>query len=459
MSMARWNGSTETPARRRGLANRHLQFMALGGAIGAGLFLGSGGGIATAGPAILIAYALCGVMVFLIMRALGELAIADPARGSFSSYAEIYLGPFAGFMTGWSYWANWMLAGAAEITAVGIFAKFWFPDLPQWLPSLVALLAVYAINLRGVRLFGELEFIISLLKVMAILGIITLGLVILFTPGLAARHHAGIGNLLGSGGILPHGLIGLVAVLPAALFAYGGVEVIGLAAAETEQPERSLPRAINGVILRILVFYVGALAIVMTIMPWTRFSAGSSPFIDMLQHVGFGQAAAVVNLIVISAVLSSCNTGLFAMGRMLASLAERHHAPAWLARTGPAGLPVTAISVSAGALLVTVFLNWLIPDRIFGAIIATVALLLLSVWALIILSHWAYRRAHRGTRPARRFVMPLFPWSSTIVLMFIALTVALLAARKEMWPTFALVLLWYALLALAWHRMRRPNRG
>ena len=446
---------TKASARHPGqLSNRHLQFIAIGGAIGAGLFLGSGAGIAAAGPALLLGYGVCGLVVFLLMRALGELAIHNPTQGSFSDYAESYLGRQVGFITGWSYWANWLLAGAAEITAIGLLMKFWYPQLPQWIPSLFGLLVVYGVNLRGVRLFGEIEFLLSLLKISAIVAVTAIGLCILFSSPWSASLHATPQNLWRYGGLMPRGLQGLVAVLPAALFAFGGVEVIGMAAAETANPTRTLPRAINGVVARILIFYIVPLAVLMSIAPWTAFSANTSPFVKGLQLVGFPGAATAINLVVIFAVLSSCNAGLFAMGRMLASLASRGQAPKSLAIQSPSGLPLRAINWSGLGLLVTVGLNYLIPTLIFGYIISASALLLLLVWTTIMLSHWSYRRRQKlDTLPLGDFQLPFYPASNLLVLCFIAVTLVLLARSPAMRPAFAVVVVWLGFLTLAWRKV------
>jgi L-asparagine transporter-like permease len=445
------------PAACRKLSNRHVQFIALGGTIGAGLFLGSGAGIAAAGPSLLIAYALCGLVVYLMLRALGELALADPARGSFSAYAERYLGQSAGFITGWSYWAMWALAGGAEITAIGMLTKLWYPALPQWIPACAALLLIFSVNLRGVRLFGELEFWFALVKILAIVAVIALGALLLVFPTIKPVPGAGVENLWAYGGLFPNGAAGFAGVLPVVLFAFGGVEVIGLMAADTEQRERNLPRAIRGVVVRILTFYIGSMAIIMSVAPWQTFSSGTSPFVQTLQRIGISYASDLLNLVVITAAISSCNTGLYAIGRTLAGLAERGQAPASLVRTSAKEIPARAVTASAAALGGVVFLNWLIPERILSDIMSGLSLLLLWVWLVIMLSHAAFRRRHGGA-PATNFRLPLYPWSSLIVIGAIMGTAVMLVAMRTTRPAILIVVAWFVALMLIYQSIARRAR-
>lgn len=426
--------------RRRALTDRHLRFIAIGGAIGAGLFLASGQGIATAGPALLVAYVICGVIVFFVARALGEMTVHDPAPGAFSTYAERYLGETVGFVAGWTYWMNWVLVGAAEITAVGVFMKFWFPELPQWIPALCTLLFVLAINLRAVRIFGEVEFWLALVKIVMIVGLISLCAVALLLPSLLPISGAGFQNLWQHGGFLPHGVAGLIAALPSALFAFGGVEVIALMAAETKDPSRAIPRAINGVVLRIGVFYIGSMIAMMSLIAWTNFSGDVSPFVMTLTRLGIPAAAAVINFVAITAVVSSCNTGLFASGRMLASLGERGQGPAQMAPLDARGLPSRAILISALCWLVVVFLNWLIPEKIFGLVMTTVAFQLLAIWLIIMLSHRAFRRTLPQGKGA--FMLPGFPYSTYLAVAFMGFAAVLLARDEASRPAFYMTVAW-----------------
>ena len=308
---------------RRGLTARHLQFIAIGGAIGSGLFLGSAAGIRNAGPALLVAYAVGGLMIFFIARALGEMALAHTQATTLDALAEDYIHPAFGFLVGWNYWMSWILVGMVDITAMAIFFKFWFPEVPQWIPALVSLMTLYGINLCGVRLFGELEFWLTLGKVITIVGMMLAGIFLLVKGIGLTGAHASLANIWNDGGMFPTGLGGFLAALPVAFFAFGGSELVGLAAGEAENPERSLPRAINGVVARILIFYIGSLAIIMALVPWRQITLTESPFVLVFTRIGLPATASLINLVLITAVLSSCNSGLFAGARTLQSLGNQ----------------------------------------------------------------------------------------------------------------------------------------
>ncbi len=438
--------TSSVPAGQRKLTGRHVQFIAIGGAVGAGLFLGSGAGIAVAGPAVLLSYAVAGVFVFLIARALGEMALGHPAPGSFVAYAEDYLGRGVGFVTGWSYWLVWVLVGVAELTAVGIFVRFWLPGLPQWVPALLAWGVLYLANRAPVRLFGELEFWMSLIKVVTIVMLIVSGL------ALVVFGEAGsVQTLVAAGGFVPNGWLAVVNALPIALFAFGGIEMIGLAAAEAEDVARTLPRAINGVVWRILIFYVGSLFVVMLLMPWTLATSGQSPYVLAFEAIGLPAAAAIINAVVLTAVLSSCNSGMFATGRVLSSLAARGHAPRLFEKIDVRGRPLRAVSASAAAMLAGVGLNYLVPEQALSLVISIVAMLLLWTWAVITASHLAHRRRiGRG-----RFAMPFYPASNYAVLAFIAFVAVSLAVDPASHGMTIVSLAWFTILTLVWMVKRR----
>jgi len=324
--MGHMGQSSETVAEAgdlaRRLKSRHIHMIAIGGAIGVGLFLGSGKAIAKAGPGLLLSYAIGGIAIFFIMRALGELLLHKPVAGSFATYAEEFVGPFAGFATGWSYWFMWVVIGMAEITAVGVYIHYWLPEVPQWVPALVTLAVLTVVNIVAVRLFGELEFWFALIKVVTIVALILGGLaVIVFGIG-DLGQGAGVSNLSSHGGFLPFGVLGAVLALQMVMFAYQGVELIGVTAGEAEDPARVLPRATNGIIWRILIFYLGALAVIMSLLPWAQLDPSASPFVFVFDKLGLNAAADVINLVVITAAASSCNSGLFSNGRMLFTLAR-----------------------------------------------------------------------------------------------------------------------------------------
>jgi AAT family amino acid transporter/D-serine/D-alanine/glycine transporter len=270
----------------RGLKDRHVQMIAIGGTLGVGLFLGSAAAIQKAGPGLVVSYAIGGLVLFFIMRALGELLMYRPVAGSFATYAEEFVGPWAGFMTGWSYWFMWVAIGMAEITAVGVYFHYWFPGIPQWIPALLTLAVLYASNLITVKLFGEVEFWFSLIKVLTIVVVIVIGLsIILFKIGDLGKT-ASFANLWTRGGFFPFGALGVVLTFQMVMFAYQGLELVGVTAGETEDPEKVLPHAINGVVYRMLGLYTGSLLVVMSLVAWNELSASTSPFVFIFEKIG-----------------------------------------------------------------------------------------------------------------------------------------------------------------------------
>ncbi|MBV8403503.1 MAG: amino acid permease [Gammaproteobacteria bacterium] len=445
---------TESPLARN-LRNRHIQLIAIGGTIGVGLFLGSAKAIHEAGPGLLLAYAVGGVAIFFIMRALGELLTYRPVAGSFATYAEEFCGPLPGFITGWSYWFAWVVTVMAEITAIGIYVNFWLPQLPQWIPPLVALVVLYGVNLLAVRVFGELEFWFALIKVVTIVALILAGLsVILFHTG-ALGPTARFSNLWSYGGFLPAGVIAVLLSLQIVMFAYEGVELIGVTAGEAEDPAVVLPRATNGIIARILIFYLGALLIIMSLVPWTQLDPKMSPFVAVFGKLGLPAAASIINLVVITAAASSCNSGLFSTGRMLWTLAQRGQAPRVFRSLNRQQVPAAGIHASAAMMLIGVVLNYLVPERVF-TIVTSVALVgTLWTWGIILVSHANYRRAVAAGRvPAAPFRMPGAPVVNWLVLAFLVLVALLLAKRPDTRVALYVAPLWFGLLVAGYSLLR-----
>lgn len=451
-------GDKENPAPpQRGLRNRHVQFIAIGGAIGAGLFLGSGSAIASAGPAALVAYAVCGAFVFLMARALGELTLTAPLSTPFIGYLTRYLPPLAGFVTGWTYWLNWVVVGGAELTAAGLFIRFWFPALPQWLPVAATFIAIVFVNIKAVRIFGEAEFWLSLCKIVAIIGLIVAGLAILLLPGLYPVAGANFSNLIDRGGFMPNGFAGIVHLLPVALFAFGGLEVVALTARETADPEHTIPRAMNGVIFRILVFYIGTMVVLMSVAPWTAYSANESPFVAMFQRIGVPAAAGIINLVVLTAVVSSANTGLFATGRMLAGLAEERLAPAYFAVPDARGIPLRGIVASGACLAMVVVVNWAIPETAFQTLLGMTGYFVLWVWTMVMVAHHVSRR--RSTTPPVRFSLPGYPLTTYAALAFFALAMILSVVNLPNLPATLAAGAWYVCLTAAGWKWRSATRS
>jgi len=445
----------------RNLRNRHIQLIAIGGTIGVGLFLGSAKAIHNAGPGLLLAYALGGVAIFFIMRALGELLTYRPVAGSFATYADEFCGRFAGFATGWSYWFAWVVTAMAELTAIGIYVRYWYPDIPQWLPALVALLALYGSNLLAVRVFGELEFWFALVKVVTIVGLIVAGLAVIVFHAGALGASAGFSNLWSHGGFLPFGFIGVLLTMQIVMFAYEGVELIGVTAGEAENPAVVLPRATNGIILRILIFYIGALIIIMALVPWTELSPSVSPFVFVFEKLHVPAAAALINLVVITAATSSCNSGLFSTGRMLWSLAQRGQAPRAFAALSRDHVPTAGIHASAALMLIGVALNYLVPsERVFVWVTSVALVGTFWTWGIILVSHRNYRRAvSAGKAAAAPFRMPGAPYANWLVLAFLVAVSAGFWRDPDNRVALFVAPVWFGLLALGYFLTQRPGKA
>ncbi len=323
---------------KRGLGERHMRLIALGAAIGVGLLLGSANAIKLAGPGILFSYLLGGAAIFIIMRALGEMAVHNPVAGSFSRYAQDYLGPLSGYLTGWNYWFMRLMTCVAEITAVGIYMGIWFPDVPQWIWALAALAAMGSVNLIAVRAYGEFEFWFAMIKVGTIVLMIVAGFGMILFGFVNHGVATGISNLWTHGGFFPNGVQGALMALQMVMFAYLGVETIGLTAGEAANSKKTIPDAINSVFWRILIFYVGALFVILSIYPWNELGTHGSPFVMTFERLGIKSAAGIINFVVLTAALSSCNGGIFSTGRMLYNLAQQGQAPRAFAATSRSGV-------------------------------------------------------------------------------------------------------------------------
>lgn len=308
---------------KRGLSTRHIRFMALGSAIGTGLFYGSADAIKMAGPSVLLAYIIGGVAAYIIMRALGEMSVHNPAASSFSRYAQENLGGLAGYITGWTYCFEILIVAIADVTAFGIYMGVWFPTVPHWIWVLSVVLIICAVNLMSVKVFGELEFWFSFFKVATIIIMILAGFGIIIWGIGNGGQPTGIHNLWSNGGFFSNGWLGMVMSLQMVMFAYGGIEIIGITAGEAKDPEKSIPRAINSVPMRILVFYVGTLFVIMSIYPWNQVGTDGSPFVLTFQHLGITFAASILNFVVLTASLSAINSDVFGVGRMLHGMAEQ----------------------------------------------------------------------------------------------------------------------------------------
>jgi AAT family amino acid transporter/D-serine/D-alanine/glycine transporter len=392
------------------------------------------------------------------MRALGELLTYRPVAGSFATYADEFCGPFAGFITGWSYWFNWVVSVMAETTAIGIYVRFWIPWMPQWLPPLIVLIVLYGANLVAVRMFGELEFWFALIKVVAIMALILAGLGVIFFHFGDFGSQASFTNLWTHGGFLPFGTLGVLLTLQIVMFAYSGVELIGVTAGEAENPAVVLPRATNGIIFRILLFYLGALIVIMALVPWNQLSPDTSPFVFVFQKLGIPAAASIINAVVITAAASSCNSGIFSTGRMLYSLACRGQSPRVFASVNRQNVPAAAIHASAAIMLIGVFLNYEVPKHVFTWVTSIVLIGTLLPWGMIMAAHLGYRRAVREGRAAgSTFRMPGAPVVNYLVIAFLLFVTAMLWLQPDTRVALYVAPFWFGLLAVGYFLGVKPQ--
>ncbi|MDR4949866.1 amino acid permease [Neobacillus cucumis] len=443
----------------RELDNRHIQLIALGGAIGVGLFYGSSATIQMAGPAVLFSYLVGGLVIFTIMRALGEMAVDEPVSGSFSTYANRYLGKFAGFLTGWTYWFMWVIVGMAEITVVGVYVNYWFPDIPQWLTALIVLVFITMINLANVKAFGEFEFWFALIKVVAIIGMILLGLGIIFFGIGNKGQPSGLDNLWTHRGFVPNGIKGILMSLVLVMFSFGGVELVGVTAGEAKNPKKSIPSAINNIVWRILIFYIGALGIMMILYPWNEVGTNGSPFVLIFGKVGIPYASHIMNFVVITAALSAFNSGLFSSGRMLYNLSLQNNGPKYFRKLNKNGSPIRGILFSSIFLLVAVVLNYIVPDRVFMYISSVATVAVITSWTIILLTQLKFRHS-KTTEEIEKlaFKMPLYPVSTYLALAFLALVIVLMTFIPDMRIALVVAPIWFLILYIGYKvKKRDPN--
>ena len=441
---------------KRGLKNRHVQLLAIGGAIGTGLFLGSGRSISLAGPSILLTYLITGIICFFMMRALGELLLSNLNHHSFIDFVEEYLGDRAAFITGWTYWFCWLSLAMADLTAVGLYMQYWIPWMPQWIPALIVLAVLLVMNLTAVKHFGEMEFWFALIKVIAIVSLIIIGLIMILTGFTTNAGAAAFDNLWNYGGWFPNGTMGFILSFQMVVFAFTGIELVGLTAGETENPKKVIPMAINNIPLRIILFYIGSLAIIMSIYPWIAVDPNSSPFVAVFNAVGILAAASIVNFVVLTSAASATNSGIFSTSRMIYALSKRGHAPSRMKRLTNHAVPYQATLFSAAALLFTVVLNYVMPESVFIMITSISTFCFIYIWAIIVVCHLKYRKQRPALAKQSTFKMPLYPFMNYLILAFFLFILVVLALQSDtrialMFTPFWFILLW------AFYSMLAPN--
>ena len=450
---------------KRGLKNRHIQLIALGGAIGTGLFLGSAGVLKSAGPSMILGYAIAGFIAFLIMRQLGEMIVEEPVAGSFSHFAHKYWGGYAGFLAGWNYWVLYVLVGMAELTAVGKYIQFWWPDIPTWVSALVFFVAVNLINTLNVKFFGETEFWFAIIKVVAIVGMIVLGCYLLFSG--TGGPQASVSNLWSHGGFFPNGGMGLLMSMAFIMFSFGGLELVGITAAEASEPRKVIPKAINQVVYRILIFYVGALTVLLSLYPWDQLlqtlgasgdAYSGSPFVQIFALIGNDTAAHILNFVVLTAALSVYNSGVYCNSRMLFGLAEQGDAPKSLMKLNKQGVPIRALAISALVTMLCVVVNYVAPQSALEWLFALVVASLMINWALISITHIKFRKAmgEQGVTPS--FKTFWFPFSNYLCLAFMVMIISVMLAIPGIRESVYAMPVWVGIIYVAYRlRVRRSH--
>ncbi|MGK2946644.1 MAG: proline-specific permease ProY [Candidatus Malihini olakiniferum] len=436
---------------RHGLSTRHIHFISLGSAIGTGLFYGSASAIQMAGPSVLLAYIIGGVIAYIIMRALGEMSVNNPKASSFSYYAQDYLGPMAGYITGWTYCFEILIVAIADVTAFGIYMSVWFPDVPRWIWVLSVVLMMGTINLMSIKIFGEMEFWLSFFKVAMIIIMIVTGVWVIVWGIGNDSQPTGISNLWHHGGFFSNGVMGMVLSLQLVMFAYGGIEIIGITANEAKNPYKSIPRAINSVPWRILVFYVGTLFIIMSIYPWNQVGANGSPFVLTFQSLGITAAAGILNFVVITASLSAINSNVFGVARIMHGMAEQGNAPKVFTKVSKRGIPWVTVVVMMTALLMAVYLNYIMPGKVFLVIASLATFATVWVWIMILCSQIAFRRRlNKKEVKELAFPLPGGVASSVVGVVFLAFIIGLIGYFEETRISLCVGVLWIALALLSY---------
>ncbi|WP_434518970.1 amino acid permease [Pseudomonas sp. NFX1] len=440
---------------KRRLENRHIQLISISGAIGTGLFMGAGKIIALSGTSIILVYAIIGFFVFCIMRAMGEMLLANLHMESFADLVHNYLGPRAGYILSWSYWLSWVVAAVGDVVVVAGFVQYWYPGVPTWLPAFTTMFLLLGLNMLAVKAFGEVEFWFGLIKIVAIVLLVVTGLVMVATsytsPG---GVTASFSHLVAPGVVMPHGILGFLAGFQIAIFSFVGTELIGTAAAEAKDPERTLPKAINTIPVRILLFYICSLVCIISVVSWANVPANRSPFVELFLLGGLPAAAGIINFVVLTSAASSANSGVYSGSRMLYGLAHQQQAPTAFGRLSGSGTPVRALMFSGVCMAIALTLLFVIPEvmTVFTLVSTISAVMIIVTWSLILMSYFAYRRQNPKAHEQSRFKLPGGKATAAMAQLFLIFVLCLLALEPDTRMALYVMPLWYIGLLLAYRR-------
>ncbi|TCM69079.1 aromatic amino acid transport protein AroP [Acinetobacter calcoaceticus] len=439
------------------LSNRHIQLIALGGTIGTGLFLGISQSIKLAGPSVILGYAIAGLIAYLMMRQLGEMVVQEPVSGSFSHFANKYWGPFAGFMSGWNYWVLNILVCMAELSAIGLYIQYWWPEIPLWASALGFFVLINGINLLHVKLFGEMEFWFSIIKILAIVAMIGFGSYLLATG--TAGPQAGFSNLWALGGFFPFGVEGLIMAIAVIIFAFGGIELFGITAAEARDPEKTLPKAVNQIIYRILIFYIATLVILLALFPWNQMVEGGSPFVMVFASLDNQAVATILNFVILTSAVSVYNGTSYCSSRMLFGLAQQGNAPKFLKHVNKRGIPTYAVLVSAAVTVLCVLLNYLLPEGAFGLLMMLVVSAIVINWVMISWIHLKFRKAMRQQGQVIKFASFAYPITNYICIGFMLAILVVMALTPDMRIAVMMIPAWIIVLMVVYQLKRSKAKA
>ena len=442
---------------KHGLSNRHIQLIALGGAIGTGLFLGISQSIKLTGPSVILGYAIAGFIAFLMMRQLGEMVVQEPVSGSFSHFAYKYWGPVAGFMSGWNYWVLNILVCMAELSAIGLYIQYWWPEIPTWASALAFFLLINGINLLHVKLFGEMEFWFSIIKILAILAMIAFGSYLLATG--TAGPQASISNLWALGGFFPYGIKGLVMAMAVIIFAFGGIELFGITAAEARDPDKTLPKAVNQIIYRILIFYIATLFILFALFPWNQMANGGSPFVMVFASLDSQGVATMLNFVILTAAVSVYNGTSYCSSRMLLGLAQQGNAPQFLNKINKNGIPTNAVLISAFVTVLCVLLNYAFPEKAFGLLMMLVVAAIVINWVVISWTHLKFRKTMQAQGVTSKFPSIAYPFSNYLCIVFMLGILVVMSLTLDMRIAVMMIPAWILCLMFAYFLKQRKLRN